>query len=282
MPRSTMRSGKGHVGPVIDVWDASLDNEREIRKQLKLTKQLEKGAPNLEPQGETVVNVTEVAVQDMEEKKAVEIAKGDTKAKARDKSAAVSEASEIVVLEPDPVSKESQEADQEVATINESTAVAAKPKAKPKAVRKPTAKPNPTPPPPELVVLVATATEEGTGDQVDVEAVEAVDDDSATEVADGDVGELAEDDKEEEKEPAAAGDTKMVLYRIKKVKNKRPILNVYDCSDVGLLSSRNVKRCVWAFDGMPSTLKDKEFTPNQALCALRAALDPTKKSLGNK
>ena len=32
---------------------------------------------------------------------------------------------------------------------------------------------------------------------------------------------------------------------------------------------------------MPPALKGKEFTPNQALCSLRAELDPSKRSLGN-
>ena len=42
-----------------------------------------------------------------------------------------------------------------------------------------------------------------------------------------------------------------------------------------------MKRCAWDYEDMPPALKGKEFTPNQALCSLRAELDPSKRSLGN-
>ena len=74
----------------------------------------------------------------------------------------------------------------------------------------------------------------------------------------------------------------LILYGITKVAGKRPRLEIFDAAnDSTELSSKKVKKCVWASDNVPACLKGKEFTPNQALIHLRNALDGSKKSLGS-
>ena len=85
-------------------------------------------------------------------------------------------------------------------------------------------------------------------------------------------------------EPAVEGALvpQLVLYGVSKVAGKRPRMEIYDAhNDCIELSSKKVKRCVWASDNVPVALKGKEFTPNQALIHLRNALDASKKSLGS-
>ena len=74
----------------------------------------------------------------------------------------------------------------------------------------------------------------------------------------------------------------LILYAIAKVNGKRPRLTIYDAAnDINELSSKRVKRCVWASENVPSSVVGKEFSPNQALINLRNAVDPSKKSMGS-
>ena len=74
----------------------------------------------------------------------------------------------------------------------------------------------------------------------------------------------------------------LILYAIAKVNGKRPRLTIYDAAnDTNELSSKRVKRCVWASENVPSSVVGKEFSPNQALINLRNAIDPSKKSMGS-
>ena len=74
----------------------------------------------------------------------------------------------------------------------------------------------------------------------------------------------------------------LILYAITKVNGKRPRLTIYDAAnDINELSSKRVKRCVWASDNVPSSVVGKKFSPNQALINLRNAVDPSKKSMGS-
>ena len=74
----------------------------------------------------------------------------------------------------------------------------------------------------------------------------------------------------------------LILYAIAKVNGKRPRLTIYDAAnDINELSSKRVKRCVWASENVPSSVVGKEFSPNQALINLRNAIDPSKKSMGS-
>lgn len=75
----------------------------------------------------------------------------------------------------------------------------------------------------------------------------------------------------------------LVLYTVSKPKDdKRAVLHVFDAkNDPVNLSSRAVKRVKWAAN-VPSSILGKEYDgANRACCALRDALDPSKKSLGN-
>ena len=66
----------------------------------------------------------------------------------------------------------------------------------------------------------------------------------------------------------------LVLYSATAKTDRRPILHVYDAiNDTNDLSSRVVKRCAWVRHA-PASLLGKMFTPNQAVCALRDALNP--------
>ena len=60
------------------------------------------------------------------------------------------------------------------------------------------------------------------------------------------------------------------------------MLHVYDADqDPDALSSKKVKRCAFV-ENAPASLLGKELKgPNAAVCALRAAIDPSKKHLGN-
>ena len=52
-------------------------------------------------------------------------------------------------------------------------------------------------------------------------------------------------------------------------------------ADPDALSSKKVKRCAFV-ENAPASLLGKELKgPNAAVCALRAAIDPSKASLGN-
>ena len=60
------------------------------------------------------------------------------------------------------------------------------------------------------------------------------------------------------------------------------MLHVYDAEgDPDALSSKKVKRCAFV-EHAPASLLGKELAgPNAAMCALRAAIDPSKAALGN-
>ena len=74
----------------------------------------------------------------------------------------------------------------------------------------------------------------------------------------------------------------MVLYSTTAYQGKRPVLHVYDAeADPDALSSKKVKRCAFV-QHAPASLLGKELAgPNAAVCALRNAIDPSKKHLGN-
>ena len=66
----------------------------------------------------------------------------------------------------------------------------------------------------------------------------------------------------------------LILYSATAKTKHRPILHIYDAiNDTDDLSSRVVKRCAWVRHA-PASLLGKMFTPNQAVCALRDALNP--------
>ena len=79
-----------------------------------------------------------------------------------------------------------------------------------------------------------------------------------------------------------AAPPQMVLYGVAKYKGKRPVLHVYDADqDPDALSSKKVKRCAFV-EHAPASLLGKALAgPNAAVCALRNAIDPSKKHLGN-
>ena len=72
------------------------------------------------------------------------------------------------------------------------------------------------------------------------------------------------------------------VYAAAKYHGKRPVLHVYDADqDPDALSSKKVKRCAFV-QHAPASLLGKELAgPNAAVCALRNAIDPSKKHLGN-
>ena len=73
----------------------------------------------------------------------------------------------------------------------------------------------------------------------------------------------------------------MILYAIKKISNKRPILHVMDASnDPHQLSSRLVKRAKWVSDNVPHSIRGKEYSMNHALCILRDVLNPNNSFFG--
>ena len=87
----------------------------------------------------------------------------------------------------------------------------------------------------------------------------------------------------EEEEASSPEEPQLVLYTVSKPKDdKRAVLHVFDAkNDPVNLSSRAVKRVMWAAN-VPSSILGKEYDgANKACCALRDALDPSKKSLGN-
>eukprot|EP00966_Prymnesium_polylepis_P189582 4392905-Prymnesium_polylepis.1 len=75
----------------------------------------------------------------------------------------------------------------------------------------------------------------------------------------------------------------MILYGIKEINNKRPILHIMDAqNDPQSLSSRLVKRAKWVSDNVPQSIRDKEQSMNHSLCALRDALNPGNPFHGKK
>ena len=94
-----------------------------------------------------------------------------------------------------------------------------------------------------------------------------------------------EEEREEkrEEEASSTGEPQLILYTVSKQKDgKRAMLHVFDAkNDPIQLSSRLVKRVKWA-ENVPTSIFGKEYDgANKACCALRGALDSTKKSLGN-
>ena len=74
----------------------------------------------------------------------------------------------------------------------------------------------------------------------------------------------------------------MVLYAVAPYMGKRPVLHIYDADqDPDSLSSKKVKRCAFVDNAPASLLGVEHKGPNAAVCALRGAVDPSKKSLGN-
>jgi hypothetical protein len=81
---------------------------------------------------------------------------------------------------------------------------------------------------------------------------------------------------------AAAAPPQMVLYVASPYHGKRPVMHVLDAAaDPDALSSKKVKRCVFVEHAPASLLGIELKGPNAAVCALRAAIDPSKKALGN-
>lgn len=75
----------------------------------------------------------------------------------------------------------------------------------------------------------------------------------------------------------------MILYAIKKISNKRPILHIMDASnDPDFLSSRKVRRAKWVSDNVPESIRGKEYSMNHALCNLRDVLNPNNSFFGKK
>ena len=97
-------------------------------------------------------------------------------------------------------------------------------------------------------------------------------------------GEAAgEEEREEERKEEREEEPQLILYTVSKPKDgKRAILHVFDAkNDPANLSSRVVKRVKWV-ENVPSSIIGKEYDgANKACCALRGALDSSKKSLGN-
>jgi hypothetical protein len=79
----------------------------------------------------------------------------------------------------------------------------------------------------------------------------------------------------------AVGSAQMVLYAVSPYHGKRPIMHVLDAAqDPDCLSSKKVKRCVFVANAPAGLLGVELKGPNAAVCALRAAIDPSKKALG--
>jgi len=92
-----------------------------------------------------------------------------------------------------------------------------------------------------------------------------------------------EREEEGEEEASSTGEPQLILYTVSEPKDgKRAILHVFDAkNDPTNLSSRVVKRVKWV-ENVPSSILGKEYDgANKACCALRGALDSSKKSLGN-
>ena len=129
----------------------------------------------------------------------------------------------------------------------------------------------PPPPPPG-------ESEESGEHVVEVEAVEVAEPEPEA-VAAGTDAEAADTEPEEE---AAPKKPRMILYSTTAYQGKRPVLHVYDADqDPDALSSKKVKRCAFVENAPPSLLGVELKGPNAAVCALRAAIDPSKKHLGN-
>ena len=81
---------------------------------------------------------------------------------------------------------------------------------------------------------------------------------------------------------ATAATAQMVLYVVAPYQGKRPVMHIYDADqDPDFLSSKKVKRCAFVDNAPASLLGVEHKGPNAAVCALRGAVDPSKKSLGN-
>ena len=152
----------------------------------------------------------------------------------------------------------------------------------------------------ELVALHATLVKKEPSEEVAEAEGEAAEteEDEAEKVEADEEGKEQQGDLERGGEAAAAAAAKdnetvaaqeptadaaqMVLYSTTLYNGKRPVLHIYDAvNDPDSLSSKKVKRCAFV-ENVPASLVGVELKgPNAAVCALRAAIDPSKKSLGN-
>jgi hypothetical protein len=279
MPRTTKNSNVNSNGCALgDCW-----SERELKAQVRLLKK-----------------------QEAEEKAKVEAeAKADADEKAREKAAEEAEALQKAEAEEKAKAEAEEKAKVEA---EEKAKVEAEEKAKAEAEEKAKAEAEENP-----LQEGSVAT-----DRVDAQASYATADEAAdmevtqitsivvykpkaervlspalTELASG--GDPSDEDHAPEGAVEAVGSSsaapvvtsqetpQMILYGIKAINNKRPILHVMDAkNDAAGLSSRKVKRAKWVSDNVPVSIRGVEQSMNHSLCALRDALNPGNACKGKK
>ena len=263
MPRTTKNSKVNSNGCALgDCW-----SERELKAQVRLLKK-----------------------QEAEEKAKVEAeAKADADEKAREKAAEEAEALQKAEAE-----------EKAKAEAEEKAKAEAEEKAKAEAEENPLQEGSVATDRVDAQASYATADEAADMEVTQITSIvvykpkaERVSSPALTELASG--GDPSDEDHAPEGAVEAVGSSsaapvvtsqetpQMILYGIKAINNKRPILHVMDAkNDAAGLSSRKVKRAKWVSDNVPVSIRGVEQSMNHSLCALRDALNPGNACKGKK
>ena len=264
MPRTTKNSKVNSNGCALgDCW-----SERELKAQVRLLKKQEaeeKAKVEAEAKADADEKAREKAAEEAEALKKAEAEEKLAKVEAEEKAKAEAEEKAKAEAEENPLQEGSVATDRVDAQASYATADEAADMEvtqitsivvyKPKAER----------------VLSPALTELASGgdpsdeDHAPEGAVEAVGSSSAAPVV------------------TSQETPQMILYGIKAINNKRPILHVMDAkNDAAGLSSRKVKRAKWVSDNVPVSIRGVEQSMNHSLCALRDALNPGNACKGKK
>ena len=264
MPRTTKNSNVNSNGCALgDCW-----SERELKAQVRLLKKQEaeeKAKVEAEAKADADEKAREKAAEEAEALKKAEAEEKLAKVEAEEKAKAEAEEKAKAEAEENPLQEGSVATDRVDAQASYATADEAADMEvtqitsivvyKPKAER----------------VLSPALTELASGgdpsdeDHAPEGAVEAVGSSSAAPVV------------------TSQETPQMILYGIKAINNKRPILHVMDAkNDAAGLSSRKVKRAKWVSDNVPVSIRGVEQSMNHSLCALRDALNPGNACKGKK
>jgi chemotaxis protein histidine kinase CheA len=296
MPRTTKNSNVNSNGCALgDCW-----SERELKAQVRLLKKQE---------AEEKAKVEAEAKADADEKareKAAEEAEALKKAEAEEKLAKV-EAEEKAKAEAEEKAKAEAEEKAKVeaeekakAEAEEKAKAEAEEKAKAEAEENPLQEGSVATDRVDAQASYATADEAADMEVTQITSIvvykpnaERVLSPALTELASG--GDPSDEDHAPEGAVEAVGSSsaapvvtsqetpQMILYGIKAINNKRPILHVMDAkNDAAGLSSRKVKRAKWVSDNVPVSIRGVEQSMNHSLCALRDALNPGNACKGKK
>ena len=264
MPRTTKNSKVNSNGCALgDCW-----SERELKAQVRLLKKQEaeeKAKVEAEAKADADEKAREKAAEEAEALKKAEAEEKLAKVEAEEKAKAEAEEKAKAEAEENPLQEGSVATDRVDAQASYATADEAADMEVTQitsiVVYKPTA---------ERVLSPALTELASGGDPSDEDhapegAVEAVGSSSAAPVV------------------TSQETPQMILYGIKAINNKRPILHVMDAkNDAAGLSSRKVKRAKWVSDNVPVSIRGVEQSMNHSLCALRDALNPGNACKGKK